>query len=129
MNSTSQFQSPFLSLASPYSLPKHTNQPWNSPTLLSPSRPRKDNDGWNVRTTTTTTPTRAMSSSSLDYLVLGVATAKRGDIAVLLPTGGLLLFFYVISNFVFPHFLMKYYESEAAKDEDNATIKTSSDDD
>ncbi|CAN0901007.1 hypothetical protein LINGRAHAP2_LOCUS21159 [Linum grandiflorum] len=118
MNCLAQFQSPFLPLPLPSSFLKHNNQPWRSATqtLLPPQQPRKL-CGRKLRNTTRT---QAMLNSYIDSLVLGVATTRRGgDISVLLQTGGVMLFFYVLSNFVVPSFLMKYYESEAADEDDD----------
>ncbi|CAN1149467.1 hypothetical protein LINPERPRIM_LOCUS38637 [Linum perenne] len=118
MNCLRLFQSPCISHPVPSSIFKHNNQPWLPAThlLQQPLQQSKKCHGWKLGNTTRT---QAMLNSYLDSLVLGVATAKRGDISVLLPTGGLMLFFYVIANFVFPHFLMKYYKSEAAAEDDD----------
>ncbi|EEF32470.1 conserved hypothetical protein [Ricinus communis] len=47
-------------------------------------------------------------------LILAESTspAQGGDISVLLPTGGLLLFVYGIANFVVPFFISKSFESD-----------------
>ncbi|WCJ32952.1 hypothetical protein M5689_014342 [Euphorbia peplus] len=58
----------------------------------------------------------ATITSSL--ILAETAPFKGGDLSVLLPTGGLMLFMYFITNYLVPAFIIKGYENDEDETED-----------